>query len=273
MTCEIFDGKSFARKIIENTKKKISELKTKPVLAVILVGDNEPSHLYVELKEKACNEAGISLQKYFFKNSTTKELISLIRKLNESDDVDGILVQLPLPEGINKTAVLKEIAPKKDVDFLNPVTLGQIMYDNKAGPCTPRGIMRIIEENNIQVEGKNVCIINDSDLVGKPLALMLMRKGATVFVCNNKTKNIYLLTRDADIVISATGVPGLVKGEHVKEGVVAIDIGISKVNNKIFGDLDFKTVKQKASFITPVPGGVGPVTVAMLVENMYKVSI
>ncbi|MBC8500896.1 MAG: bifunctional 5,10-methylenetetrahydrofolate dehydrogenase/5,10-methenyltetrahydrofolate cyclohydrolase [Nanoarchaeota archaeon] len=271
-TDKLLDGRAFAKKVIDKYERKISKLKAKPVLAVILVDKDPASHLYVRLKEQACQRAGIIMEKYFFKKTTTSKLLSLIRHLNSSRKVKGILVQLPLPRGIDKAKVLREIIPEKDVDFLNPNTLGQILYDDEAGPCTPKGIVKLLYEYKIKVAGKNVCIINNSDLVGRPLALMLMKRNATVTVCHTKTKNLYDYTKKADIIISATGNPGLVKGRHVKRGVVAIDIGIKKIDEKIYGDIDFKSVSKKASFITPVPGGVGPVTIAMLVENMFEAS-
>ncbi len=263
----ILDGKKLADTILEKCREKISRLPVKPVLAVILIGDNEASHLYVTLKEKACAQVGIHYQKHIFETSTTPEIVSLIRQLNDAPEVQGILVQLPLPDGLDKHNILSAIALEKDVDFLSPRSFGQLLTDPDAGPCTPRGIIRMLDEYNIELAGKSVCIINHSDLIGKPLSLLLLNRKATVAVCHDQTNDLFSYTKEADIVISATGVPGLITKDHVKEGVVIIDAGIKKTSTGVVGDVH-SSVQEKASYFTPVPGGVGPMTVVMLVEKM-----
>ena len=267
MMYKLLDGKKLSEKILETTRKKVSKMRKKPVLAVILIGDDKASHLYVSIKQKACEKVGIEMKKCVFDKTNTKNLIKLIQTLNNDKKVTGIMVQLPLPKNLDKHKILSLITPEKDVDFLNPESFGKILTSNE-GPCTPRAVMNFLEAYKIQIRGKQVCIINHSDLIGKPLSLMFLKKDATVSICHQFTKNLREYTRKADILVSAAGVPGLIKADDVKKGVVVIDAGIKKQGNNIYGDVDFESVKSKCLYITPVPGGVGPMTVAMLVENL-----
>jgi len=268
----IIDGKKIAGEIIESLKLRVQKLKKKninPTLAIILVGSRPDSKLYVANKQKASESIGINSTLYEFSESMKEEkLISLIKKLNEDKNIHGIIVELPLPKFINEKKVLKTISPEKDVDGLNPINLGNLLIGNETiVPCTPKGIIRMLEKMKIKVEKKNVVIINNSNVVGKPLAMMLTNRFATVTICHVKTRYLSQFTKKAEILITATGVPKLIKKDMVKEGVVIIDAGISFQQDKVVGDVDFDNVKELASYITPVPGGVGPMTVAMVLEN------
>lgn len=268
----IIDGKKIAQGILEGLKSRVQKLKRRginPKLGIVMIGERLDSKIYVSNKRKAGNEVGIETKLYGFpKDMEEKELIDFIKKLNDGKDIHGILVQLPLPDHINEEKVLSTISPEKDVDGLTPFNVGNLSLGNEfLAPCTPKGIIRMLEEMNIPVEGKNVVIVNNSNVVGKPLALMLINRFATVTVCHVKTKNLKEHTKDADILITATGVPKLIKKDMVKEGAVVIDAGISHIKGKLQGDVDFDEVKDKVSYITPVPGGVGPMTVAMALEN------
>jgi len=265
----IIDGRKIAAEIKEGVKKEVKSMETKPGLATVLVGDNPASQLYVKLKGKACEETGIKSEKYEFPGDVKEgEIIKLIRELNSNSSIHGILVQLPLPKHLNSQKIMAEISPEKDVDGFNPVSMGNLMIgDEGFVPCTPKGIIRMLEHEGVNVEGKGCVIVNHSPVVGKPLAMLLLNREATVSVCHVKTKDIGRFTREAEILIVAAGVPGLIKADMVKEGAVVIDVGINKTENGIVGDVDFDAVKDKASLITPVPGGVGPMTIAMLLEN------
>ena len=261
-----------ANEIIEKLKPRVQKLKKKninPTVAIILVGSRPDSKLYVTNKQKACESIGINSSLYeFSENLKEEKLISLIKKLNEDQNVHGIIVELPLPKFIDEKKVLKTISPEKDVDGLNPVNLGNLLVgDETIIPCTPKGIIRMLEKMKIKVEKKDVVIINNSNVVGKPLAMMLTNRFATVTVCHVKTSYLSRYTKKAEILITATGVPNLIKKDMVKEGVVIVDAGISCKGDKICGDVDFENVKELSSYITPVPGGVGPMTVAMVLEN------
>ena len=264
----IINGKELANTILAQCKEQIATLQVQPTLAVILVGDNAASHLYVKIKEKACNEVGITIKKHIFKEATTEEIIQLINQLNNSE-ASGILVQLPLPEHLDKNKILSSIELKKDVDFLNPQHFGTLLTKNNAGPCTPQAIMRMFDAYKIDLKGKSVCIINHSNLIGKPLSLSLLKRYATVSVCHDQTKNLLQYTKNADIIISATGVPNIITGNHVKDNVILIDAGISKVDGKIQGDIH-TSAQDRSSYFTKVPGGVGPMTVALLIENITR---
>lgn len=255
-------------KIVQRRVKKL--IKRKINLAIILVGNNESSLIYVKAKMKKCDEVGIDALVYQFDENTTEEhLISVISQLNDIVWVDGILVQLPLPKHINERKVLDTVDVNKDVDGLNSENLTKI-YLNREDivPCTPKGIFTLLGIYKIKLSGKNVVIIGYNDYVGKPLASMCLNRGATVTVCHKKTKNLKEHTRKADIIMTATGVPKLIKRDMVKKGVVIIDIGNTRVKGKIVGDVDFENVKDKCSYITPVPNGVGKMTVISLVENL-----
>jgi methylenetetrahydrofolate dehydrogenase (NADP+)/methenyltetrahydrofolate cyclohydrolase len=274
----ILDGKELSKKIRSKLKEEVKELREKvgrpPSLAVVLVGNDPASEIYVRNKVKACGEIGIrSLQRKLPANISQEELNQVVRELNEDDTVDGIIVQLPLPEHLSPREVINYISPEKDVDGFHPVNAGKCLlglYDEGLMPCTPAGVMKFFEEYGIELQGKNAVMVGHSNIVGKPLANMLLNANATVSVCHIYTDDLVHYTRNADILCVATGVPHLIKADMVKEGAVVIDIGISRVNGKIVGDVDFERVKEKASAITPVPGGVGPMTITMLLFNTVK---
>ena len=266
---EILDGKNLSEKIITELKKKVDEQEKKPGLAVLIIGKNPTSLIYVNKKEDACKAMGVYSEKHMLPEDVNEEeVIKLIKKLNYDKKIHGILIQLPLPDHLNENRILNELSPLKDVDGLNPLNLGKLLKSEDSFiPCTPKGIMRLLKEYNINLKGKNVVIINHSNIVGKPLSLMMLNKNATVTVCHIDTKDLMMHTKNADILITAAGVPGLIKTNMLKERVIVIDAGIYKRGNKIMGDVDFENVSKIASYITPVPGGVGPMTVAMLMEN------
>lgn len=271
------DGKGIAQKTLAYIEKEHKLLKDKygraAGLAVIMAGDNPASEIYVKNKIKACETAGIySRTIKLDENVTEKDLIEEIEKLNKNDKIDGILVQLPLPAHIDELKIINAISPEKDVDGFHSVNLGKMIIGDKTGflPCTPYGIMQLLDEYGIDPAGKDTVIIGRSNIVGKPAAILFIEKSATVQVCNTKTKNIKEKIRNADIVIAAAGVPNFIKGEDIKEGAVVIDVGINRVNGKLCGDVDYEEVSEKAGYITPVPGGVGPMTIASLIKNTFK---
>jgi methylenetetrahydrofolate dehydrogenase (NADP+)/methenyltetrahydrofolate cyclohydrolase len=271
---KIIDGKKIASEILEDLKKEI-ERSQKPGLAFILVGENTASKTYVKMKKIACEKVGIRSFDFEFENITEKALIELIEKLNRDKKVDGILVQMPLPAHINPVSIINAIDPKKDVDGFHPLNMGKLLLGEEDGflPCTPLGIKTLLQKAQIEVESKHVVIIGRSNIVGKPLAVMLMQKqqgeNATVSVAHGNTRNLPEITRQADILIAAVGNPRLVTKDMVKKDAVIIDVGISREGKKIVGDVDFENVYPICSRITPVPGGVGPMTIAMLLKNTY----
>lgn len=270
----IIDGKKTADKILEELKIKISKLEKKPSLAVILANDNPSSKIYVNSKEKKSKEAGFNSFVYRFdSNVTQKELLALIEKLNQNPEINGILVQLPLFEHLNEEEVLEAISPKKDVDGFHPMNVGKLNcgFEPWAVCCTPKGIIKLLKEYNIELESKNALVIGRSNIVGKPVSALLLRENATVTVAHSKTKNLREIAKKADILISATGSRGLIKADMVKAGAVVIDVGIVKQQDgTLIGDVEFDSVKEIASYITPVPKGVGPMTIACLLENTYE---
>ena len=273
----ILDGKALSNKIKEEVRVEVQELKEKenitPGLAVVLVGDDAASATYVNHKHKACETAGIYSVVIKKEASTSQEeLLKIIDELNNDDKIDGILVQLPVPKHIDTTTVLEAINPKKDVDGFHPYNVGRMVSNLDAFiPATPFGVMRMFEENNIELSGKNAVVIGSSDIVGKPMASLLTNAKATVTVCNSRTKDLKFHTSNADIVIIAVGVPHLLKGDMIKDKAVVIDVGINRLDTgKLTGDADFESCKEKASLITPVPGGVGPMTIGMLLKNTLK---
>ena len=272
----IIDGKRIASEIQEDTKKEIEELKAKyhqlPCLATVVVGVDEPSEVYVKKRGKTCEEIGIISKMHSLPDdSNERDVLELIEKLNNDEKIHGIIVQLPLPKHIDKRKISEAVSPEKDVDCLNPLNIGRLASgDETVTPCTPKAIIVILEKLGIEIKGKNVVVVGRSRIVGRPLALMLINRDATVTICHTKTKNLKEHTRKADILIAAAGSPGLIKKSMVKENSVVVDVGINVVNNKIVGDVDFENIKNKASFITPVPGGVGPVTVAMLMKSTVE---
>lgn len=281
----IIDGKKIARQIQEEIKHSLLEMKgRKPCLAVLLVGEHPPSRIYIERKTQACKEVGIhSLKIELPANITEKTLLENIKRLNQNPEVDGILVQLPLPAQINPTHVIETINPDKDIDGFHPTNVGKMLIGEKDGflPCTPLGIRTLLERYNIEVTGRHVLIIGRSNIVGKPMAAILMQSNpegnATVTIAHSKTKNIASLSKLADIIIVAMGQPLFLKADMIKEGAVVIDVGINRIDDpsrpsgyRLVGDADFENIKDKCSFITPVPGGVGPMTIAMLLSNTLK---
>lgn len=274
---KIIDGKGFSKKVQQQVKEEHEQLKHKTGktagLAVIIVGDNPASQVYVRNKTKACENVGFYSETIELPASISEdELVKEVQKLNENEKIDGILVQLPLPNHINEMKVINTISPEKDVDGFHSLNVGKMMLGDDTGflPCTPYGIMQLLEEYKVDVVGKDVVIVGRSNIVGKPMALILIEKGATVKVCNSKTKDLSDKIQRADIVIVAVGVPKLVKAKDVKEGAIVIDVGINRVDGKLCGDVDYDEVIEKASLITPVPGGVGPMTIASLITNTLK---
>ena len=272
----LIDGKELAKKTRQNLKLECDELKKEginPKLAVIMVGDNPASKVYVKNKSKACQEVGIEYEEYLLdSNIKQEELIKLIKKLNEDKTINGILLQSPIPNGLDINEAFRTIDYKKDVDGFHPMNVGKLaLGQDTFVSCTPYGVMRMFEEYNIDLCGKNVVILGRSNIVGKPLTQCCLNKNATITVCHSKTQNTKKITKEADIVISAIGKAKFITEDMIKEGAIVIDVGINRdENGKIVGDVDFENVKQKASYITPVPGGVGPMTVAMLINNVIK---
>lgn len=277
---EIIDGKAISLKIKDQLKEQTEKLKSEhgvvPCLAVIIVGDDPASKVYVSNKKKACEYIGFKSLEFVLEESTSqKELLSLIDKLNKDKDVDGILCQLPLPKHIDENTILNAIDYDKDVDAFHPTNVGKLMIGNyHMLPCTPAGVMELIDSTGIDLEGKNAVVVGRSNIVGKPLALLLLHKNATVTVCHSKTQNLKDICLGADVLIAAVGRPNFITADMVKSGAVVIDVGINRnADGKLCGDVDFQSVKEKASFITPVPGGCGPMTIAMLMKNTYNSAV
>jgi len=276
MPVKIIDGKRIAKKIKAELKNEVLNLKKKgviPELAVILVGENPSSKIYVKNKEKACQEIGIISKVYTFgKNVVQKDILSLIFRLNRDKKINGILVQLPLPKKFDTKRIINMIDPEKDVDCFHPENVGRLFLGfPRFFPCTPAGIMEILSRNNLKIAGKNMVIVGRSNVVGKPLAVMATNADATVTLAHSKTKKLKEKCLWADILVSATGKIGLIKADMVKQGAIVIDVGINyNKSGKLTGDVDFERVKRKAMAITPVPGGVGPMTIAMLLKNTIK---
>ena len=273
----LMDGKELAKEIKAKIKAEIDDIKKKhninPMVATILVGDNPASQVYLNSQIKSYQDLGIGVQKYFFSEEISEAyLLNLIDKLNKDTEVDGIMINLPLPPQINATKVLNSIKLIKDVDGFKAENLGLLFQNNEGfiSPSTPAGIMALIEKYNIDLEGKDVVVVGSSNIVGKPIAALILNSRGTVTICNIYTKNLAEKTKNADILISAVGKAKLITEDMVKEGAVVIDVGINRVNGKLEGDVDFENVQKKASHITPVPGGVGALTVAMLLANILK---
>ena len=273
----LMDGKELAKEIKAKIKAEIDDIKKKhninPMVATILVGDNPASQVYLNSQIKSYQDLGIGVQKYFFSEEISEAyLLNLIDKLNKDTEVDGIMINLPLPPQINATKVLNSIKLIKDVDGFKAENLGLLFQNNEGftSPSTPAGIIALIEKYNIDLEGKDVVVVGSSNIVGKPIAALILNSRGTVTICNIYTKNLAEKTKNADILISAVGKAKLITEDMVKEGAVVIDVGINRVNGKLEGDVDFENVQKKASHITPVPGGVGALTVAMLLSNILK---
>lgn len=270
MAATILDGKALAAKCKETVKKEAEGLTRTPGLAVIIVGNNPASRVYVNSKRKDCEECGFLSEEYALPEETTQEeLIALIEKLNSREEIDGILCQLPLPDGIDEEAVLMAISPEKDVDGFHPMNMGALLVGKEGFlPCTPYGIMEILAEYGIDPKGKQCVVIGRSNIVGKPMALLLLQKHGTVTVCHSRTKNLEEVCRTADILVAAVGKVNIVTADMVKPGAVVIDVAMNRNEaGKLCGDVDYAAVKDVASAITPVPGGVGPMTRAMLMKN------
>lgn len=273
---EIIDGKLLAKKIRDNLKKEVELLKNQniyPRLAVIMVGGNPASKIYVKNKSKACDEIGIEYEEYLLDPDITNEkLLGLIDKLNNKKDVHGILLQSPIPKHLDIVKAFENIDVNKDVDGFNPINVGKLNIGQDCFiSCTPHGVIRMLEEYSIPIEGKEAVIIGRSNIVGKPLIQCLLAKNATVTVCHSKTQNLKEISKRADILIAALGKAKFITEDMVKEGATVIDVGINRTEEgKLVGDVDFENVKNKVSYITPVPGGVGPMTIAMLMENVVK---
>jgi methylenetetrahydrofolate dehydrogenase (NADP+)/methenyltetrahydrofolate cyclohydrolase len=270
---KIIDGKTirdYNLGIMKDEVARLNEQGIHPCLAVIIVGDDPASRVYVNNKKAACEKTGIISREYALPGDTSEEeLLRLIDTLNKDSEVSGILCQLPLPEHIDKEKVLEKILPSKDVDCFHPENIGRLSIGNGIFlPCTPNGVMKLLEYEGIDVAGKRCVIVGRSNIVGKPLAMMMLAANATVTVCHSKTENLSEITRQADILVAAVGVPSFLKADMVSEGAVVIDVGINRnVNERLCGDVDFEEVEKKASYITPVPGGVGPMTITMLMRN------
>ena len=272
----IIDGREVAKKIKEELKEKVNELKEKgiyPKLAVIMIGKDKASEIYVRNKSRDCDYVGIEYEEFFLEESITMEtLLNLIDELNKRDDIHGILLQSPIPEHLDIRKAFNKIDYRKDVDGFNPINVGKLLIgEDTFIPCTPLGVIKLLEEYNIQIEGKNAVVIGRSNIVGKPLSQYLLNKDATVTVCHSKTKNLKEITSKADILISAVGKPKVITRDMVKENAVIIDVGINRTpDGKIVGDVDYDNLFDKVSYITPVPGGVGQMTRAMLINNIIK---
>lgn len=272
----ILDGKNLAKKIRKDLKEEVEILKKNsinPKLAVIMVGNNSSSEVYVKNKSFACKKVGIDFEEFLLDESATEdELLKLITKLNNDKNINGILLQSPVPKHIDINKAFRTILPEKDVDGFNPINVGNLVIgENCFISCTPFGIMKLLEEYGIGIEGKNAVVLGRSNIVGKPMVQCLLAKNATITVCHSKTQKIEDIVKNADIVISAIGKPHFVTANMIKDGAVVIDVGINRLENgTIVGDVDFESVNNKASYITPVPGGVGPMTIAMLLTNVVK---
>lgn len=276
MAAKIIDGKAISAKIKEEMKREVAELRGTgifPGLAVILVGENPASVVYVRNKGKACHDVGIHSEEHRLTGNTSEEdLLRLIDRLNKDDKINGILVQLPLPKHINEKKILEAISQDKDVDGFHPYNVGKLMIGEPIFvPCTPYGVMKMLEYSNIDLTGKNAVIVGRSNIVGKPMAMLLLQKNATVTICHSKTKDLAGVCRSADILVAAIGKDRFVKADMVKDGAVVVDVGINRLpDGKLVGDVDYDAVAQKAGYITPVPGGVGPMTITMLLYNTIQ---
>ena len=272
----LLNGKEVAKKIKEDLKLEVDQIKEKgiiPKLAVVMVGNNEASKVYVKNKSKACDTIGVEFEEFLLdENTTEEELFNLIDKLNEDKNINGILVQAPIPKHLDQNKAFRRIKPEKDVDGFNPINVGDLSIGNDCFiSCTPYGVMKILEYYNIDLEGKNAVVLGRSNIVGKPMVQCLLSKNATVTVCHSRTQNIKEITKNADILIAAIGKAKFVTEDMIKQDAVVIDVGINRgEDGKLTGDVDFENVKNKASYITPVPGGVGPMTIAMLMNNVIK---
>ncbi|MCX7918115.1 MAG: bifunctional methylenetetrahydrofolate dehydrogenase/methenyltetrahydrofolate cyclohydrolase FolD [bacterium] len=276
MSAQIIDGKAIAKEIRQQIKEEIAQLvatgKTQPGLAVVIVGNNPASRVYVNAKKKACAEVGIYSEEYALPETITEsELISLIQKLNHDRKIHGILVQLPLPDHIDEQKVIESINPQKDVDGFHPMNIGNLLIGTPTFiPCTPAGIMVLLQKTGIELKGKHAVVIGRSNIVGKPVSILLLAQHATVTICHSRTIDLPAVAREADVLVVAIGKPNFITGAAIKPGAVVIDVGVNRVDDKLVGDVEFESVSQVAGYITPVPGGVGPMTIAMLLQNTLQ---
>ncbi len=275
MTARIIDGKSIAKELRESLTPRVAALKEQgitPGLTVIVVGDDPASAIYVRNKESACVKLGMNSQVLRFPAETTQEeILNTVRLLNQDDSVHGILVQLPLPRHIDEQAVLRAVDPDKDVDGFHAMNAGRLMNGEPGFvACTPKGVMRLLEVSGVELDGKNAVVVGRSNIVGKPMALLLLQKNCTVTIAHSHTKDLAAVTRSADILVVAVGRAGFITGDMIKPGAAVMDVGINRVDGKVVGDVDFESAKEVASCITPVPGGVGAMTIAMLMENTVE---
>lgn len=268
----LLDGKKVSEEIINNIKKEISEKNLKLGFAIIWIGNDTASEIYVRNKMKKCEEVGIKAELYHLDETIKEnEVLDLIEKLNLRDDINGILLQSPIPKHIDIIKCFNKINYKKDIDGFSNISIGNLVLGRPSKiACTPKGIIKLLDYYNIDLEGKNVCIINRSNIIGKPLLQLLLQRNATVTICHSKTKNLKYHTLNSDIVICAVGKPKFITADMVKDGTVVVDVGISRINGKVVGDVDFENVKDKCSYISPVPGGVGPMTIAMVLDNILN---
>ena len=279
MTAKIIDGKQIAKSIREDIKKKVTELVNQrgiqPGLAAVIVGDNPASRVYVNSKRKACAEVGIYSEEHALSKDTTQdELLQLVDQLNTNPKIHGILVQLPLPKQIDEKIILKRVSPQKDIDGFHPMNVGNLLLGSPTFiACTPYGIMKLIQSTGIEIKGKQAVVVGRSNIVGKPVAILLLAEHATVTICHSRTQDLGAVCRQADILVVAIGKARMITGDMVKPGAVVIDVGMNRVNDKLMGDVDFDSASQVAGYITPVPGGVGPMTIAMLLQNTLDSAI
>ena len=275
MTAQIIDGKSIALSVRQGLEPRVETLKAKgvtPGLTVVVVGDDPASAIYVRNKERASQKLGMNGTVLRMPGETTQEeLLTVVRKLNADDSIHGILVQLPLPAHIDEHAILREIDPDKDVDGFHAMNAGRLLNGEKGFvACTPKGVMRLLETTGVDLNGKNAVVVGRSNIVGKPMALLLLQKNCTVTIAHSRTRNLAEVTRAADILVVAVGRAGMITGDMIKPGAIVMDVGINRVDGKVVGDVDFESAKEVASYITPVPGGVGALTIAMLMENAVE---
>ena len=275
MTAQIIDGKSIALSVRQGLEPRVETLKAKgvtPGLTVVVVGDDPASAIYVRNKERASQKLGMNGTVLRMPGETTQEeLLTVVRKLNADDSIHGILVQLPLPAHIDEHAILREIDPDKDVDGFHAMNAGRLLNGEKGFvACTPKGVMRLLETTGVDLNGKNAVVVGRSNIVGKPMALLLLQKNCTVTIAHSRTRNLAEVTRAADILVVAVGRAGMITGDMIKPGAIVMDVGINRVDGKVVGDVDFESAKEVTSYITPVPGGVGAMTIAMLMENAVE---
>ncbi len=276
MSATLIDGKKLSALIREEIKLDASEFERKYGrkigLAVILAGENPASKIYVRNKIVACEETGIKSFEYYLPESvTTEQLLEVVETINSDENIDGLLVQLPLPKGVDEKTVLKAVSPAKDVDGFHAVNAGNLLLGNPClAACTPSGIISLIKSTGVEINGKNAVVVGRSNIVGKPVAVLLLNENATVTVCHSKTADLKKHTLEADILVVAVGIKEFIKGDMIKKGAVVIDVGMNRADGKLYGDVEFDSAKERASFITPVPGGVGPMTITMLLKNTVK---